>query len=76
MGVDLFINGKKKDAISFFKFITTRHPDVSWVWEILGNIYKDVGDKDQAIKCLRKAWEINPYDIYIRKSLNDLLDNR
>jgi hypothetical protein len=74
MGVELFINGKKKDAISFFHFITARHPDVSWVWEILGNLYVDAGEKDQAVKCLNKALELNPYDVYVQNSLNDLMN--
>ena len=73
MGVELFINGKKKDAISFFNFITTLYPDVSWAWEILGNIYADVGEKDQAINCLKKAIELNPYDVFVRNSFNDLI---
>jgi len=73
MGVELFIHGKKQDAISFFNFMTTRHPDVYWIWEILGNIYVDVGDKDRAVKCLQKALELNPHDVYTRNSLNSLL---
>jgi tetratricopeptide (TPR) repeat protein len=72
MGVDLFISGKQEDSISILKLNTLLHPDVYWVWEILGNIYENIGNKEQAIKYLKKALELNPYDVYIRKSLDNL----
>jgi tetratricopeptide (TPR) repeat protein len=72
MGVELFIDGRKEDAVSFFDFMTTLHPDVYWVWEILGNICVAVGDKDRGIECLEKALDLSPNDIYVRNTLNSL----
>lgn len=72
MGTDLYISGRKDDAIAVFELNTALHPDVPWAWKILGNIYEDVGKRDQAIKCLERAVELNPYDLFTRRSLDEL----
>lgn len=72
LGVDLYISGRKDDAISVFELNTVLHPDVYWVWEILGNVYEDVGKRDRAIKCLEKAVELNPHDVFSRRALDRL----
>lgn len=72
LGVDLYISGKSHDAISVFELNTALHPDVAWAWEILGNVYEDVGDMNQAIKCFEKAVDLNPYDLFSRQALDRL----
>jgi tetratricopeptide (TPR) repeat protein len=74
-GVDLFTSGKKEESIAVFKLNAALHPDVYWVWEMLGNIYDDVGNREEAIDCLRKAVTLNPYDVYVRESLENLSDS-
>lgn len=72
MGVELFVDDRKEDAVSLFEFAVARHPDVYWLWEILGNIYVAIGDREQGVRCLEKALDLNPNDLYVRNSLNSL----
>jgi hypothetical protein len=76
LGVELYISGRKDDAISVFELNTSLHPDVYWTWEILGNVYEDVGRRDRAIKCLEKAVELNPHDVFSRQTLDRLAGDR
>ena len=72
MGVELFSQGRRADAVALFGFTARLHPDVYWVWEILGNIHVDAGDRDEGIKCLRQALKLNPHDSYVKRSLSRL----
>jgi hypothetical protein len=74
MGVELFISGKKEESIAVFKLNAALHPDIHWVWEILGNVYEDIGSRKEAISCLKKALELNPNDVYVRGSLDNMSD--
>jgi tetratricopeptide (TPR) repeat protein len=64
MGIDLFTEGKKDDAIQLFSFLTNRYPDISWGWQILGNLYAAVGDYENGLACYEKA---NPDCYYTQK---------
>ncbi len=43
------------DAVDAFSRIARRHPDAALVHEILGNLYYDLGLKDEAVAALKRA---------------------
>ena len=75
MGVDLFTNGKKEDAIQLFSFLTNRYPDISWGLQILGNLYAAIGDYENGLACYEKAYSINPDCYYTLKDGRNIAMN-
>lgn len=72
LGVELFVGGRREDAVAVLELATSRYPDVSWAWEILGNVYVAVGDRERGLRCLERALQLQPNDLYIRNALNRL----
>lgn len=55
------LNQKQNDlAIKFFKMNVKNHPDDPNVYDSLGEGYKTIGDKKNAIKNLKKSLSMNP----------------
>lgn len=66
---------RKKDyvkAIAAFTFLTETHSDNAGYWYRLGQAYKENGDKENAIRCLKQALTLNPAND-IRASTVELL---
>jgi D-alanyl-D-alanine carboxypeptidase len=47
-------------AIDLFRFYTVAFPNSAYAHDGLGEAYVKTGNKDEAIKCYRRALEINP----------------
>lgn len=47
-------------ALFYFKYNTENFPMSAYVWDGLAEGYKAKGDKDNAIKCFKKALELEP----------------
>ncbi|MCB0376330.1 MAG: DUF2911 domain-containing protein, partial [Sinomicrobium sp.] len=55
------LNAKEYDrALKFFKMNVKNNPDNANVYDSLGEAYKTMGDKRNAIKSLKKALSLNP----------------
>ncbi len=48
-----------------------RHPDIVWYWQ--STMYSDVGQTEQAMACLRRAYAINPREYLVRSALGQTL---
>ena len=64
-----------KDAIDAFNKALSLNSKIPIVWTDLGIAYEAINDKDSAIKCYRKALEINPNFQEAINRLNNLLDS-
>lgn len=61
-GYTLLFNGETAAAIEIFKANTENNPDDPNVWDSLGEGYYNNGQKEEAIKALKKSLSLNPPD--------------
>lgn len=59
-GYQLLFGGKPKAALEIFKANTEKHPEDPNVWDSLGEAYVNVGDKENAVKALKKSLALDP----------------
>jgi len=64
LGYKLRYRGKIEEAFEVFKWNTEIFPQSDNAWDSLGGGYVYLGKKDEAIKCYRKALELNPKNEY------------
>ncbi|MEZ5360643.1 MAG: MBL fold metallo-hydrolase [Candidatus Zixiibacteriota bacterium] len=63
IGYKLYSNDKKMDAVKFFSISVEEYPEgdyAGFCYRSMGIAYKEAGNKKEAIRCLKKALEINP----------------
>lgn len=73
---------KVREAKALLSLATEFHPQEAWVWNNLGSLEEDYGDKEAAIKASQKVLEIldhggghePSFDLRIRKSAADRLE--
>src|SRR5205807_4151621 len=54
--------GRTAEAASIYRRASELVPDRASVWRLLGKMHEQLGDRDEAIKALRRAREIDPSD--------------
>ncbi len=75
IGFKLHSNGKLADGIKFFELAAGEYPEGEYVWMCYNNIgraYKDLGDKDLAVKNFKKSLELNPENTRAAEALKEL----
>ena len=66
---------KFNDAIKFFELSATEFPDGDYPWLCYNNIgssYRELGDKEQAIKYYKKSLELNPDNTRAAERIKEL----
>lgn len=58
--VDLFVMGKKEEAIQVLLELISKDPTYQDAYESLGMLYFKLGNLDKAIECTEKLVELNP----------------
>ncbi len=70
-GHALFGAGRKKEAMEVFRLGVSAYPQSAGLFESMGDMYKDRGDKQRAITYYRRSLEFDPDNVavadYIRK---------
>lgn len=61
-GYQLLFSGKTADALEIFEANAEKNPEDPNVWDSLGEGYATVGEKEKAIKALKKSLSLNPPD--------------
>ena len=56
----LMWQGKAKEAVAIFEANAEKNPEDPNVWDSLGEGYLNAGEKDKAIKALKKSLSMNP----------------
>jgi predicted alpha/beta superfamily hydrolase len=57
--VDFYIkNDKKQKALSFYRFLATKHPKSMRVYNGLGNLYKSIGNQKKADEAYKKVADL------------------
>jgi hypothetical protein len=64
--------GKRDDAIRFMPLVVERFPDSSRAWFGLGSAHLAFGEKDEAVKCIRKAAELDPASTHLEWMLGHI----
>lgn len=65
---------KPDDALDIYREILKISPDNANVYYNMGKTYLEKGDKVQAIECIKKAWELNPFSKEITADLRALAE--
>lgn len=65
---------KPDDALDIYREILKISPDNANVYYNMGKTYLEKGDKAQAIECIKKAWELNPFSKEITADLRALAE--
>jgi len=63
LGIELRDNGVLKDSVNVFLKILDNYPDhekISGVYSVLGGVYKDLEENEDALTCFKKASDLNP----------------
>lgn len=63
-------------AVEVFKYLVSVYPESSSGFRALGNSYIQTGQKDLAVKSLKKALEIDPKNSRAKKLLSDLTNKK
>jgi pimeloyl-ACP methyl ester carboxylesterase len=69
LGSDFFRQGRFADAVAIFELNVGEYPSAWRPYYGLANGYKELGNREKAITCLRKSLELNPQN----KSAADML---
>jgi cyclase len=75
IGFKLFENKKFADAIKFFEFSAKEFPDGDYPWlcyNNIGTVYRELGDKEQAIKYYKMSLELNPDNTRAAERIKEL----
>ena len=73
--VDIEIGAKRfQDARAQLEQLAGRHPDSAEIYQRLGDVENQLGDRASAIQSLRKAHQLNPADFMLALSLAVLLE--
>lgn len=59
-GYQLLASGKTAEAVKIFKANTDKYPEDPNVWDSLGEGYMANGQKEEAVKALKKSLSMNP----------------
>ena len=68
----LWQEGERDAAVAFGKLNLEYFPDSGMTYTLLGQAYAEKGERDEAIKHLEKALEINPRNPVARRTLDGL----
>ncbi|MCO6480614.1 MAG: DUF2911 domain-containing protein [Phaeodactylibacter sp.] len=61
-GYKLLFSGKLDEALEIFEANAEKHPEDPNVWDSLGEGYVNAGQKEKAVKALKKSLSLNPPD--------------
>ncbi len=61
-GYQLLFSGKTSEAIAIFEANTKKYPEDPNVWDSLGEGFVYAGEKEKAVKALKKSLSLNPPD--------------
>ena len=50
-----------------------KNPSDANLWSLRGNVGNNLGDRDYAVRCYRRALELNPSDLLVYMTLADVL---
>jgi len=68
-----FIHDNKNDlGINILQFNANEFSQSPFVYESLGEAYLMINNKQLAIKNLKKAFELDPNNVYVKKKLDEL----
>lgn len=59
-GYQLLFSGKQQEALEVFEANTEKNPTDPNVWDSLGECYFNLGEKEKAVKALKKSLSLNP----------------
>lgn len=59
----LIREGRDREALLCLEAEVTRNPDSSEGWRLLGQLYAELDQDVEAIQCLRKGHEVDPYNL-------------
>lgn len=71
-GQTLLEENKTGKALVLYKYYTKKFPDIVVAWNDLGDIYQDLNNKAEAIKCYRQALKIRPGNPRAKEALEKL----
>ena len=74
-GEYLIRNKKFNDAVKFFRYIIHVHPNSAIIYKILAFAYYNIGEKQSAIKNLKKSYKLDNSNIYVRNLLKKLTNH-
>lgn len=69
-GYQLLFSGKGEEAIKIFEANAEKNPEDPNVWDSLGEGYVNTGQKEKAVKALKKSLSMNPPENVRANSLN------
>jgi CubicO group peptidase (beta-lactamase class C family) len=72
LGYVMLQRGMIGPAIPVLQFNVEQYPDVANCWDSLGEAYSRLGNQDEAIRCYRKALDLDPSFEDARKKLEAL----
>merc|ERR1719310_104640 len=61
--IRLLREGRDREALLALEAEVTRNPDSSEGWRMLGQLYAELDQDVEAIQCLRKGHEVDPYNL-------------
>ncbi len=69
---------KGLEAIAVYKRVVENNPANVRIWHLLGNLYSDLGQYEEAIDCLKRATELDPgkFTYYYHLGLNLAISKR
>ncbi len=70
-GILLRRQGRLKEAAAVFKDLVALAPHEATPWVNLGNVYRDLGERQEAIHCYRKALELDASHPEAKANLGD-----
>lgn len=73
LGSSLLDKGKKDQALCIYQLNARLHPDNTYVFDSLGQMYELLGNKELAIRNLRRSLELDPNNADAREHLNKLM---
>lgn len=75
-GSTLFRAGRKKEAMEVFRLGVFAYPQSAPLFESMGDMYKDGGDKQRAITYYRRSLELDPDNPHLIASIEKLKASR
>lgn len=75
-GYALFRAGRKKEAMEVFRLGVSTYPQSAALFESVGDMYKDGGDKQRAITYYRRSLDLDPDNVNVIGYLKKLESSR